>query len=645
MQSSMMMRTPQSFGLLLLLFVSGVCTKKRLQGFNNEVDNDGKDGASWSQRFPRARCMSRCLSLHSAASRQNNGTLPWCRSHRECAKCLDPCKDSWSTKRKSNCKDLCKELFPMNHWECVASCEFLQTILEVKQGGCPLPTLASGFAAACVDSCDHDTECPAQKKCCSNNCGHTCQYPQDIYEGVPLKPRKKLDFEEVAPGNLEVRWSSRLNSSSESVVYILQTRWNFGIQPNGDAATSWDVVAQTTEHRTRLYNIRPGRWYQFRVAAVNVHGTRGFTTPSRPICSSREPPRPPAPTELSVTNITFASSQTVLVQLQWHMLEDLDVPVDHYKVRWTWTTIGQSPVSSLTKRRKLVRERQVVLDGMRTGRTYSVEVQAVSYWKQTQLKGPRAIVHFSTQLSPYNTTALPKSPVADNLHVGTPFYQNGQLHVHVYWQRSTDPSVEYYRIQWLPEYCEHKENIHREKSSTKETFTSLQGLLFSCKYKVLLQPVSRTSRPPAKSICFTTPSCPAIQAKSPSPIGCNRGALSPQKALVKPTHLTVAFMVRGGNLTAIFNWETSAGSSQRQLTGYRVTLVEVTSISPLNNSNFYQTHILNPDVNNLAVSDLHLASVYRLVVQGITADGEGSAISRTFQTPAFQHLLKHIKDD
>ncbi|XP_077461494.1 anosmin-1-like isoform X3 [Stigmatopora argus] len=619
MQSSMMMRTPQSFGLLLLLFVSGVCTKKRLQGFNNEVDNDGKDGASWSQRFPRARCMSRCLSLHSAASRQNNGTLPWCRSHRECAKCLDPCKDSWSTKRKSNCKDLCKELFPMNHWECVASCEFLQTILEVKQGGCPLPTLASGFAAACVDSCDHDTECPAQKKCCSNNCGHTCQYPQDIYEGVPLKPRKKLDFEE--------------------------TRWNFGIQPNGDAATSWDVVAQTTEHRTRLYNIRPGRWYQFRVAAVNVHGTRGFTTPSRPICSSREPPRPPAPTELSVTNITFASSQTVLVQLQWHMLEDLDVPVDHYKVRWTWTTIGQSPVSSLTKRRKLVRERQVVLDGMRTGRTYSVEVQAVSYWKQTQLKGPRAIVHFSTQLSPYNTTALPKSPVADNLHVGTPFYQNGQLHVHVYWQRSTDPSVEYYRIQWLPEYCEHKENIHREKSSTKETFTSLQGLLFSCKYKVLLQPVSRTSRPPAKSICFTTPSCPAIQAKSPSPIGCNRGALSPQKALVKPTHLTVAFMVRGGNLTAIFNWETSAGSSQRQLTGYRVTLVEVTSISPLNNSNFYQTHILNPDVNNLAVSDLHLASVYRLVVQGITADGEGSAISRTFQTPAFQHLLKHIKDD
>nr|XP_061802806.1 anosmin-1-like [Nerophis lumbriciformis] len=591
-----MMRMPQRLAMLVLFFLSGVSTKKLLQGFNNNDDKDGKDGA-WLQSFPRARCMSRCLSLHSAATLQNNGSLAWCRSHKECAKCLNPCKDSWHTKRKRNCKDLCKELFPIDHWECVASCEFLQTVSEVKQGGCPLPTLASGFAAACVDSCDHDTECPEQKKCCSNNCGHTCQYPQNIYKGVPVKPRKKLDFEEVTPGQLEVRWSSRLNISAEPVVYILQTRWNFGIQPSDDADISWHVVAQTTEQRTQLYNIRPGRWHQFRVAAVNGHGTRGFTTPSRHICSSRDPPPPPAPTELRATNITFASSQTVWVQLQWRMLEDLDVPVDHYKVFWGWTATGQTTASSLTKWRKLVRDRQVILDGIQTSRTYRVEVQAVSYWKQTQLKGPRAIVHFSTEL---NTTASPKSSVADDIHVGTPFYQNGQLQVHIYWQRSTDTSVEYYRIQWLPEYCEHKQKIHRKKSSTQETFTCLQGLLFSCKYKVLLQPVSRTNRPPAKSICFTTPSCSAVQAKSPKPIGCNRGMSTPQKALIKPNNLRVSFKVRGGNLSAIFNWETSASSSQRQLTGYRVTLVE--------------------DMKYLAISDLHLASVYRLAVRAITTD-------------------------
>lgn len=41
----------------------------------------------------------------------------------------------------------------------------------------------------------------------------------------------------------------------------------------------------------------------------------------------------------------------------------------------------------------------VVLESMRSNRTYSVEVQAVSYWGQTQLKGPRAIIHFTTQHS------------------------------------------------------------------------------------------------------------------------------------------------------------------------------------------------------------------------------------------------------
>ncbi|XP_077370549.1 anosmin-1a isoform X2 [Festucalex cinctus] len=500
--------------VLVLLLVSGACTKKLPQDSNYDDDDDCKDG----EIFPRARCMSRCLTLHSAATLQNNELLSWCRSHKECAKCLHPCIGSWSMNRKRNCKNSCENWFPVNHWECVASCEFLQTLLEVKQGVCPPPKRASGFAAACVDSCDHDAECPAQKKCCSNDCGHTCQSPEDLYKGAPLKPRKELSFEEVSPDDLKVHWSSRFNISAEPVLYILQTRWNFGIQPSDAAAVSWHVVAQTTEQRARLYNIRPGRWYQFRVAAVNTHGTRGFTTPSRHIQSSRDPVRPPAPTELRVTNITFASGQSVRVQLKWSMPEDLDVPVHHYKVSWTWTAIGQPAASSLTKRRKLVSERQVVLDGMRSDCTYSVEVQAVSYWKQTQLKGPRAIIHFSTQL---NTSAKLKSSMADILHVGTPFYQNGQLQVHIYWQSSTDPSVEYYRIQWVPEYCEHKQSARREKTSTQETFTSLRGLLFSCKYKVLLQPVSRTSRPPAKSICFITPSCSAIQAKSPKPIACN----------------------------------------------------------------------------------------------------------------------------
>ncbi|XP_068506085.1 anosmin-1-like [Syngnathus scovelli] len=627
MQAAMSLRN-----LLMLLFVSGVCTKKLLQGSNHD---DSKDGMAWLETFPRARCMSRCLSLHSVATLQNNGSLFWCRSHKECAKCLNPCQDAWSTNSKSNCKESCEKLFPVSHWECVASCEFLQTLTKVKQGACPPPNRATGFAAACVDSCDRDAQCPAQKKCCSNDCGHTCQSPQDLYKGAPLKPRKEMNFEEVLPGHLEVHWYCRFNISAEPVVYILQTRWSFGIQPNDDAAVSWHEVTQTTEHKARLNDIRPGRWYQFRVAAVNTQGTRGFTTPSRHVHSSREPSRPPAPTELKATNITFASFDSVRVTLHWSMPEDLDVPVHHYRVSWSWTAIGQPSVSSLAKRRKLVSERWAILEGMRSNRTYTVKVQAVSYWKQIQLKGPRAIVHFSTQL---NAKGPLKSSAADSIHVGTPFFQNGQLQVHIYWQSSTDPSVEYYKIQWVPEYCEYKQNAVREKTSTQETFASLQGLLFSCKYKVLLQPVSRTSRPLSRSICFRTPSCSAIQAKSPKPMACNGERLTPQTALIEPTNLTVSFKLHGGNLSAIFNWDVSAGPSRRHLTGYQVTLVEITLTSQ-----YDQSQILTPDIHVLEVSDLHPGSVYKVDVQALTADGESPAISRTFQTPGFQHVLRHRK--
>ncbi|XP_069573291.1 anosmin-1a [Brachyistius frenatus] len=610
---------------------------------------DADDEDSWPESVSRARCASRCLSLHSVAAlstpRQNNGSLGWCQGHKLCAKCLEPCKESWEMKRKSNCREMCERVFPKKYWECVTSCEFLQSVLAVKQGSCPPPEKASGFAAACVESCDNDGECSAQKKCCSNGCGHTCQSPKDLYQGAPLKPRKELVFEELSSGQLEVSWSSRFNISAEPVVYVLHSRWNFGIQPSEDSATSWQLAAQTSDQGAKLPDIRPGRWYQFRVAAVNTHGTRGFTTPSRHVHSSRDPSGPPAPTELRVANMSFGPGRAVSASLEWSMPADLDVPVHHYKVSWSWTAVGHSSTSSLTKRRKTVRESQVELDSMRSNRSYSVEVQAVSYWRQTQVKGPRAVLHFTTQRS---SSGFPRNPSGDMLDVGTPFYQDGQLRVHVYWQSSADPSVDLYRIQWGPQSCGYNRTRPVEKTSTQENFISLQDLLFSCKYKVLLQPVSKKSRPPAESTSFLTPSCAAIQAKSPKPITCpGETAVTPQKVLAKAANLTVAFEVRSGNVTAIFSWDLSVTPSHLQLTGYQVTWAEVIPSTRHNNNNklphslVSQSQILPPDGNVLVVSGLHPASLYRLEVQAITAGGEGPATSRTFQTPGYQSLPKH----
>ncbi|KAK9523789.1 hypothetical protein VZT92_017683 [Zoarces viviparus] len=570
---------------IIFLLNSDVCARRQ------RVEDEDEDEESWSESVSRATCSSRCLSLHSIAVLSSP------------LQCLEPCKDSWEMKRKSNCRELCERLFPKKHWECVTSCEFLQTALAVKQGRCPPPERASGFAAACVESCDRDRECSAQKKCCSNSCGHTCQSPKDPYKGAPLKPRKELGFVELSSGQLEVRWSSRFNISAEPVVYVLQRRWNFGIQPSEDTATSWQVVAQTTEQGARLSDTRPGRWYQFRVAAVNTHGTRGFTTPSKHIHSSRDPGNPPAPSELRVANMSFGPGRAVSAWLQWSVPTDLDVPVHHYKVSWSWTAVGNPSASSLTKRRKTVRETQVELDSMRSNRSYSVEVQAVSYWGQTQLKGPRAVLHFPTQC---------KTP---------------QLPDWMWGLHST-------RMDSSGFMCTGK--------AARESFVSLHGLLFSCKYEVLLQPVSKKSHPLSQSASFFTPPCATIQAKSPKPIAClGETAVSPQRVLVKAANLTASFEVSGGNVTAIFSWDLSTAPPHQQLTGYQVTCAEVISTHRHNNDKVSQSQILPPGGNMLVVAGLHPASLYKLEVKAVTAEGEGPATSRSFLTPAHQSTLKH----
>ncbi|KAM4710895.1 anosmin-1-like isoform 2-T2 [Anableps anableps] len=603
---------------LIVLCGSGVCAGKR----HTDADKD----ESGSESVSRARCVSRCLGLH-------NGAAPLTP-----LQCLEPCKHDWKVKKRSKCRELCK-VFPKKQGECVASCEFLHSVLAVKQGSCPPPEGASGFTAACIESCDRDKECSKEKKCCFNGCGHTCQSPKDLFKGVPLKPKKDLRFEESPSGHLTVRWSSRSNISAEPVVYVLQRRWNFGVQPSEDTATPWEVETQTTELGASLSDTRPGRWYQFRVAAVNVHGTRGFTTPSKHIHSNRDPSSPPAPSALRVVDMNFGPGRLVAARIIWDIPTDLDIPIHHYKVSWSWTGTGHSSASPMSKRRKTVRENQVELSSMRSNRKYSVEVQGVSYWGQTELQGPQAVLHFITQRKAFR--AAPQNPTGDLLDVGTPFYQDGQLRVHVYWQTSTDSSVEFYRLRWGPERCAHNLTKPMEKTRTRKNFVSLRGLLFSCKYKVLLQPVSSKSRRLAESSSFLTPSCAAIQAKSPKTIKCPEETdVPPEIIQMKAINLTASFQVHGDNVSASFRWDLAMSPSNQQLIGYQVTWVEVIPTKrhsrKLPHSLISQSQILPPEGNVLVVSGLHPASVYHLEVRVITAEGEGPATSRTFQTPGYQ---------
>ncbi|XP_056587645.1 anosmin-1a isoform X2 [Triplophysa dalaica] len=521
--------------------------------------------------------------------------------------------------------------------------------MVVKQGDCPAPERASGFAAACVEGCEEDGECSSQKKCCPNGCGHTCQSPKNLYRGAPLKPRKELVFEELQSGGaLEVRWSSKFNVSAEPVLNVLQRRWNYGIHPSEDGATEWQVLARTSEERVWLRDIRPGRWYQFRVAAVNVHGTRGYTTPSKHFRSSKDPAPPPAPSDLHVSDMTSGADRSLSVRLSWIMTADLDIPVNHFKLSWSYS--DQTSLPKLKRRQSVSGDSTYAeLDDLRENRSYVVELQAVSYWGQVPLKGSKAILQFTTNQRQSNLepTVIPVfvKPQSDLLDVGTPFYQDGQLQVRVYWKKG-DPTVNRYRVQWSPEFCSHNGSRTQEKLITQENFASLPGLQYSCKYKVIIQPVGSKARAQAESTTFYTPSCATIQSKSPKPITCSTASVVPQKVLIKAENLTAAFSVYMGNVTGLFSWVVAIPQPPQQVTGYQVTWAELITESRRNNlpnSLISQSQILPPERNILVVSGLQLASLYRLEVQVITTGGQGPVTSRTFQTPAQGMPVLHYK--
>ncbi|XP_067898538.1 anosmin-1b isoform X2 [Heterodontus francisci] len=385
----------------------------------------------------RARCTSRCLALHIAhlsasfKSLQNDEILIWCEGHRRCAQ---------------------------KHHECLTSCEFLKSIQTVKQGDCPAPQKASGFEAACVQSCNSDTECPSSRKCCSNGCGQTCQAPTNMFKGVPLKPRKELGFAEDKNGNLAVAWMSKFNVSMEPVFYILQRRWNSGMYPSEDDASKWETVAYTTEEHVNLKNVRPNIWYQFRVAAVNIHGTRGFTTPSKHFHSSRDPSPPGAPRNLWKGNFTARNNGVFSLIIHWDPPQEEDLFIHHYRIYWSqwvsrktvfltkkenWKIIegslpylpvveglkhtskhcmhllqGHPGMDETTEERQAARRTtntdhvqpgsvdghlgqaqvkdEVEIEGLQPNTEYLVQMQAVANWGQKRLKSSKALFFFNT---------------------------------------------------------------------------------------------------------------------------------------------------------------------------------------------------------------------------------------------------------
>uniref|UniRef100_I3JUM3 Anosmin 1b n=1 Tax=Oreochromis niloticus TaxID=8128 RepID=I3JUM3_ORENI len=450
-------------GLVLLCAMLAVTCARRSSPEQEDVQ----------EKTNSARCTSRCLTLHMTQ-------LTAAFRHLQVRKSILP-------------QILCFN----KQTECVTSREFLASLRSSRQGDCPAPQRATGFAAACVESCSSDQHCPSPRKCCSNSCGHTCQAPANLYKGVPLKPRRDISFLEDSEGRVKVMWVSKFNVSVEPVVYILQSRWNIGIHPSEDHASPWATVAMTLSEDAILSDLRPQRWYQFRVAAINSHGSRGFTTPSKHYISSKDPSPPEPPMNVRVSNQTLnwtgpqsasqftersmESGVTVAVLLRWEPPKEGDLPVHNYRITWmsrhthaaqkhkhtlqaqTHTVASNTHIRPAQSRtpaqgRKESNSRvtqgaqcEVWLHGLPPATSYLLSVQTVAYWGQKRLKSPRAQLVFTTiphagNESKHIFLQCKKSKIVQRggvipvalgnlrLEVAAPHYHNNQLQVKVFWK-------------------------------------------------------------------------------------------------------------------------------------------------------------------------------------------------------------------
>jgi hypothetical protein len=95
------------------------------------------------------------------------------------------------------------------------------------------------------------------------------------------------------------------------------------------------IFLQRTKDYTILKHLlSPGRYYEFRVAAVDRHGSRGFSPASAPPFKlSRQPRAPGRPRNLHVGTKRLDARGRVLQTIHWAQ-PNSDLPIMHYQVKY-----------------------------------------------------------------------------------------------------------------------------------------------------------------------------------------------------------------------------------------------------------------------------------------------------------------------
>ncbi|XP_015434710.1 PREDICTED: anosmin-1 [Dufourea novaeangliae] len=371
--------------------------------------------------------------------------------------------------------------------------ECMETCLDsnyTKPGYCPDQASMSPFEAACLVACVDDSRCPDLAKCCKHDCGVTCMHPLglDNRTDLPAIP-ERLQIRQQKSNFVVLTWRDS-KEPGEDVRYLVEERHLLGPRYLESRLSSWTVRHVSTKSHAALHGrLKTGHWYQFRVAAINGNGSRGYSQPSRPF-KTKEPRSPKEPQNLTLSGARLIGGK-LRVTLRW-VKPASDVPITFYKVFWSRLVHGPTNNSILVYHRTILKDKNCYeLKTLEPDCQYFLQVQAVALYGGRRLVSRKASKVFnSTDYMVYadrERRSRRCEPYQASLQLRRMTCQCGEIRARLVWPSHHE--VKAYNVSWREESCpsSHEKHLQQKQTFWKVTQTphlDIRHLRKECMYSV-----------------------------------------------------------------------------------------------------------------------------------------------------------------
>ncbi|XP_055584799.1 anosmin-1 isoform X2 [Uranotaenia lowii] len=308
----------------------------------------------------------------------------------------------------TRCRSKCTNTF--DKMTCESSCiqDYLENSSYKKYGDCPKDSLNRLETGLCFNTCSSiDYHCPGVEKCCAHSCGMSCQAPVglDKVRGLPPLPHHVTLQEAGRRYRMaEIQWDISLEEDiqSSAIYFVVESRHHIGVSfaerkleddwQNHTPMVIYELKRPGSQKRyVGELKLKPGRWYQVRVAAVNEMGTRGYSSVSKEFQLSKKPNPPQPPRNLTLGALMPSLNGTYFRKIYW-MLPRSDLPVEKFKISWSLYLNASSGArmgnSSLFKETATVSAptRHYEIRGLLPNSIYYLQIHAISVYGKRRLK-------------------------------------------------------------------------------------------------------------------------------------------------------------------------------------------------------------------------------------------------------------------